>query len=183
MREKDETEKKMKKFLTYALPLVVVSALVGCATPINVRTADPTTASEAYAFKTKPGNAKVYFVAGKMGFTITPEAMRPNVAGAILLINGNIVGQIDKNDVLVVDVVPNQYNFSWQNAHNDSQTQFVNRQLKAGDVLILRANHILPTFGGLSGPPKYELLEQADRSLVTGKRVVSHTSCPATICK
>ena len=173
----------MKRYLSYVLPMLAVGMLVGCATPINVRMADPNTASEAYAFKTKPGNAKVYFVAGKMGFTITPEAMRPNVAGAILLINGNIVGQIDKNDVLVVDVVPNQYNFSWQNAHNDSQTQFVNRQLKAGDVLILQANHILPAFGGFSGPPKYELVEQIDRSLVMGRRVVSQTSCPATICK
>ena len=173
----------MKRYFSYVLPLLIMTALVGCATPINVRMADPTAASEAYGFKTKAGTAKVYFVGGKMGFSITPEALRPTVAGAILLINGNIVGQIDKNDVLVVDVVPNQYNFSWQNVHNDSQTQFVNRQLKEGDVLILQANHILPAFGGFSGPPKYELVEQVDRSLVMGKRVVSQTSCPVTICK
>jgi hypothetical protein len=175
----------MKRYLSYALPFLTVGMLVGCAaTPISVRMADPTAANEAYTFKTKPGLAKVYFVGGTLGTVITPSALKPSITGgAVFFIDGNRVGQIDKNDVLVVDVVPKQYNFSWQYPANDQQTQFVNRQLNAGDIVILQGNSIMPVLGGFGGPFKYELLEQADRSLVMGKRVVSHTSCPATICK
>lgn len=174
----------MRIFLIYLIPAISFTLLVGCASaPINVRPADPQAANDAYSFKTKPGLAKIYFIGGQMGFSLTPNALKPTIAGAILLIDGNVVGQIDKNDVLVVDVVPKQYNLSWQMPANDSQTQFMNRQLKDGDILILQANWFLPAFGGFSGPPRYDLVEIFDRSQVMSKRVISHTSCPNSICK
>jgi len=166
--------------------MLAVGMLVGCTAPLNTKVADPTAASDAHSFRTKPGLAKVYFVGGRMGASMTLKADMPG--GAMLLIDGNHVGQMDKNEVLVVDVVPKQYNFSWKYPAGDSQMQFLSRQVNAGDILILQANWNTGGSGfGLIGlavsPAKYEINVVTNRGLVEGKRVVSHTSCPTSICK
>lgn len=65
--------------------------------------------------------------------------------------------------------------------------QFLQRDVKAGDVIILEATW---NWGGLPfgliglmiSPAKYEINETYDRSLVMGKRVVMPQSCPNTLC-
>jgi predicted small lipoprotein YifL len=179
----------MKHVLCSVSFIIVVLSLTGCATPVMVSPADLEATNQAKTFQTKPGLAKVYFLGGKQGYSITPEALKPKVAnGAIFLIDGNRVGQIEQNDVLVVDVIPKQYTFGWQYPPGDAQIQFLTRQVNAGDVLILQAD--LNMGGGAFGliglainPMKYEITEQTNRGLVVTRRVVSHSGCPVTICR
>lgn len=176
----------MRKKAVLISAVVVMGLLTGCATPVNVSPASQSMVNQATNFTTQPGLAKVYFVGGRMGSSMSLKADMPG--GAIFLIDGNKVGQIDRNDVLVVDVLPKQYTFGWQYPAGDSQIQFVTRQVNAGDVVILEANWNLGGTGfGLIGmmvsPAKYEMNETSNRGLIGSRRVVTHSSCPSMICR
>ena len=173
-----------KKVLASVTTLLVIS---GCAsTPIAVNPTNQVQQQAAYSFSAKPGMAKVYFVGGKTGSGISLKVAM--AGGAFFIIDGSRVGQIDKNDVMVMDVVPKQYNFSWQYPSADSKMNVLSKSLKAGDVVILQANWNTGGAGfGILGmaaaPAQYEISEVFDRSLVSGKRVVSPTTCSSSICQ
>lgn len=171
---------KMKILAVAAILLITT----GCATNIAVMQADPQKQQQAMSFSTNANSAKVYFVGGKTKGHIIKQQIN---GGAILFIDGVRIGQIDKNDVMVFDLKPKQYSFAWQYPAGDSQMQFLQRDVKAGDVIILEATWNLGGAGfGLIGlmvsPAKYEINETYDRSLVMGKRVVMPQSCPNTLC-
>jgi hypothetical protein len=89
---------------------------------------------------------------------------------------------------MVMDVMPKQYNFSWQYPSGDSKMNFLSKSLKAGDVVILQADWNTGGAGfGLIGlavaPAQYQITEVFDRSVVSGKRFVSPTTCPSSICQ
>lgn len=169
---------------TNTILIIVVSVLLSaCAANVSVIPADATKQQQALSFTPNPNSAKVYFVAGKSGNLI--KTSMPG--GAILFIDGIRVGQIDRDDVMVLDLKPKQYSFAWQYPSGDSQMQFVQRDVKAGEVIILEA--VWDTGGagfGLIGllvsPAKYQLSETYDKSLVMGKRIIVPQSCPNTIC-
>jgi hypothetical protein len=84
--------------------------------------------------------------------------------------------------------VPKKYNFSWQYPAGDSKMNFLSKDLKAGEVLILQANWNtggagFGLLGMMAAPAQYEISEVTDRSLLSGKRFVSPTSCPTSICQ
>ncbi len=168
-----------------SITFVATTALLGCATQVAVNPADTTSTQEANSFATKPGMAKIYFVGGKTGSGISIKV--DMAGGAQFIVDGNQVGQIDKNDVLVMDVLPKTYSFSWQYPSGDSKMQFLSRRVNAGDVVILQANWNTGGAGfGLIGaavaPAGYQITEISDRSVVMSKRVVKPTSCPSAIC-
>lgn len=170
-----------------SLLLTTLILTAGCATaPISVNPVNPAQQQSAQSFTAKPGTAKVYFVGGKSGARYSLKATM--LGGAFLVIDGNKVGQIDKNDVMVIDVVPKQYNFSWQYPAGDSKMNVINKNLKAGDVLILQADWnlggaALGLLGMLVAPAQYEITEVFDRGVLSGKRFVSPTTCPTSMCQ
>jgi hypothetical protein len=175
----------MKKILQYTLAVIAITVISGCASkPINVNLADSMTQQSASSFSVKPGSAKIYFVGGIQGSSITLKvAINP---GAEFIIDGNKVGPIDKGDVMVLDVVPSTYNFSWTDPL-DAKMIPITKQLKDGDVVILQANFNTGGMGfGLIGmalsPPEYQIKEVFDRELVARKRFVKPTNCPQKIC-
>jgi hypothetical protein len=176
----------MKSVIKLSLVASAAVILTGCATaPVSVNTADSITQQSAANFAVKPGSAKVYFVGGQTGSGMSLKVAM--AGGAQLIIDGNKVGQIDRGDVMVLDVVPNTYNFSWQYPSGDSKMNFLKRQVKAGDVVIIQANWNTGGAGfGLIGaalsPPEYQINEVGDRGIVSGKRFVKPTTCPSTIC-
>lgn len=163
----------MKRLILTSLALL----LTGCATPVNVLIADFGTQQSAANFQSTPGKARVYFIGGRMGNAISlPVNM---VGGAELAINGFPIGQIDKNDVLVADITPGDYTFSWKYSSGDSTTEFVQKRVSASDIVLLQARWFT---GGIVIPGKYEISEVFDRALFTNKRVVLPTRCPNSIC-
>ena len=176
----------MKNTIKLSLTTITFALLAGCATsPVVVNFADPMTQQSAANFEIKPGLAKVYFVGGKTGSSMSLKVAM--AGGAQLIVDGNKVGQIDRGDVMVLDVVPNTYNFSWQYPSGDSKMNFFKRQVKAGDVLILQANWDTGGAGlGLIGlavsPAEYQINEVGDRGIVSGKRFIKPLTCPTNIC-
>jgi hypothetical protein len=171
------------KLLSWLLFSVV--SLSGCASkPVNVNVADSLTQQSASSFTVIPGSAKVYFVGGVQGSSISLKVeISP---GAELIIDGNKVGPIDKGDVMVLDILPNTYNFSWSGPL-DAKMTTLNKKLQGGDILILQANFNTAGMGfGLIGaalaPPEYQLKEVFDQGLIKNKRFVKPTSCPQKIC-
>jgi hypothetical protein len=163
--------------------ITALLSLTGCAANVSVMQADQSNQQQALSFSTKANSAKVYFVGGKTGNMIKTSM----AGGAILFIDGIRIGQIDRNDVMVFDLKPKQYSFAWQYPSGDSQMQFLQRDVKAGDVIILEATWNtggagLGLLGLMASPAKYEINETYDRSLVMGKRVVVPQSCPQTLC-
>jgi hypothetical protein len=188
-------KRKMLRINYKFIPLTVMLLFVlsGCATAVIVNPADSETIQAANTFAPKEGMAKVYFLGGKTGTAISFPAKM--VGGAILVVDGNQVGPIDKNDVMVLDVVPNEYNFSWQYPRTGNvlteatgEMKFLTKQLSAGDVLILQAYHFTGGggfafgLGNLISPPEFRISEVYDRALVMGKRFVKPITCPNTIC-
>jgi len=169
----------------YKISVLATTILISaCATNVSVIPADANKQQQALSFTPNPKAAKFYFVGGKTGNLIKTSM----AGGAILYIDGVRVGQIDRNDVMVTDLIPKQYSFSWQYPSGDSQMQFIQRDVKAGEVIILQANWNtggagLGLLGLMVSPAKYELNETYDRSLIMGKRVIVPQSCPNTICK
>ena len=155
----------------------LIFVITGCATPVNVLIADFDTQQSAANFQPIPGKARIYFIGGRMGNAISfPATM---VGGAELAINGFAVGQIDKNDVLVADIAPGDYTFSWKYPSGDSTTEFVQKRVSGSDIVLLQATWFT---GGIATPAKYEISEVFDRSLFTNKRIVLPTRCPNSIC-
>jgi len=165
----------MKKICFLSLFFLVVA---GCASvPVNVLIADFETQQSAANFQSTPGKARVYFVGGRMGNAISlPVNM---VGGAELAINGFPIGQIDKNDVLVADITPGDYTFSWKYSSGDSTTEFVQKRVSGSDIVLLQATWFT---GGIATPAKYEISEVFDRALFANKRIVLPTRCPNSIC-
>ena len=178
------------KFISLTVMLLFV--LSGCATAVIVNPADSETMQAANTFAPKEGMAKVYFLGGRFGNAISFPARMSG--GAALVVDGNQIGQIDKDDVMVLDVVPNEYNFSWKYpetgnflTETQGEMKFHRTQLSAGDVLILQAYHYTGAMGfGLIGnailPPEFRISEVYDRALVMGKRFVKPITCPERIC-
>lgn len=170
----------------YRISTILVSIfLTACATNVSVIPADPNKQKQALSFTPNKNSAKVYFVAGKIGNFLYKTSM---AGGAILFIDGVRIGQIDRNDVMVLDLKPKQYSFAWQYPSGDSQMQFVQRDVKAGEIIILEAiwdigGAAFGLIGLMLSPAKYQLNEVYDKSLIMGKRITVPQSCPNTICE
>lgn len=169
-------------FLTFGS----VFLLFGCAAkPINVTVGDTEFSESAKAFKISPESAKIYFFNGRQGSTFSMKADMPG--GAILLINNREVGQIDKQDVLVANIHPKTYTFSWKYPSDDSKHIELTKDIKAGEVIILEPFWDLGGIGfGLVGallaPPEYKISESQNKNIIQGKRVVRANTCPVEIC-
>jgi hypothetical protein len=167
----------MKTRLT--LNFLILLLLVSCASiPVNVIVADFETQQSAANFQVPRGKARVYFVGGRSGNAISLKAAM--VGGAELLINGFSVGQIDRNDVLVIDITSGDYTFSWKYPSGDSITELVQKEISVGEIILLQANW--NTGFGIASPAKYELSEVYDKAVFSNKRIVLPTRCPQSIC-
>lgn len=161
-------------------------ALASCATPVIVNPADPTTQQAAVSFTVKPETAKVYFVGGRTGSGMSLKVAM--VGGAEFIVNGTGLGQIDRGDALVVDLAEGTYNFSWRYPAGDSKMNFLEKQVKAGDIVILQADWNtggsgFGFIGAALAPAEYQISEIYDRTVLTGKRFVVPINCSPTICR
>ncbi len=168
------------------LVVSLVFFIVGCAAPrvYNTVATDVATTQAASTFSPQQGYSKVYFSAGTQGFGAFTD---PKIWGGEFFIDGINVGQINQNEVLVIDVIPNTYTFTFSPHNNsDATRQPLTKSLAAGSILILRADLKMGFMGLLLGPLAASgaatLTESEDKRLVIGRGFVAPSNCPVKFC-
>ena len=105
---------------------------------------------------------------------------------------GKIVGSKNKEDVLVFQVKPGKYDFSWNVRSTDpidknATPQVMSIILKRGEIVVLQGDYSLGgaamfgLIGGMVSPPKTWLL-RAERNEIQGKTVVLPQTCEPNVC-
>jgi hypothetical protein len=164
-------------------------SLQACTTPAITAKADDATTQSASNFSVQKDRAKVYFVNGKIaGNMFDMKHQYPSD----FMIDGKVIASKNKEDVLVFELRPGKYDFSWNVRSTDpidknTAPQSLQTILTAGDILILRGDYNMGGAAGfgligamISTPKTY--LFKAERSDVQGKNVVVPQSCVETIC-
>ncbi len=176
----------MYKYLTHLMCLLL---LAGCVTKAQVINADNDTIFRAKTFKTSPGSARVYFVGGKLIGNLF--GMRHSYSSDIY-INSVLIGSMNKDDVMVFELKPGVYNFSWNVRSTDpidkkSEPQIFEYRLGEGDIVVLRGDYDLGGAGsfGLIGsmfsPPKTEI-KKINQDEIQNRNVVLPQNCPEKVC-
>jgi hypothetical protein len=140
------------------------------------------------SFNAPKGAGRVYFTNGLVtGASMFSEKVH-NFPTA-LIVDGVIVGKINKGDVLVLDVKPGNYEFMWRSAYegNDMKAKPLVLGVVAGEVLILKSEYNLGGIGfgliaSLLTPPSFELSSTRDRDGIQDLNFVKATTCPKSIC-
>lgn len=176
----------MSRFFSSGMTVFAVMLLVGCAAPPTYRTVpvDSETATDLRSFTAKAGLARVYFAGGTQGFGAFTD---PQLNGAEFFIDGISVGQINRNEVLALDVVPNTYTFSFQPAMTgEIKREPLTKMLTPGSVSVFRADLRMGRMALLLGPlaasATASLTEISDRRLFDQRTFVVGTGCPSNIC-
>lgn len=175
--------------MKYLVLIMMCFGLQACTTPAIVTKADAETAQKAMAFEVPNDRAKVYFVNGIiMGNMFKMKHQYPSD----FIVDGKTIGSKNKEDVLVFELKPGKYDFSWNVRSTDPIDKNANPQvmstiLKGGEVVILQGDYSLGgaamfgLIGGMVSPPK-TWLSKADRSEVLGKSIVMPQTCEAQLC-
>jgi len=132
-----------------------------------------------------PRLARVFFLGGKMGTSYSLNVQMPG--GASFEVNGKVVGRIEKSDVLILDLKPGKHLFTWKYDADDAKRIPIERELKAGESLILQARFNtggagFGLFGLAASPAEYQLEVVTDSSVFAEKRFISSPSCPLELC-
>ena len=169
--------------------LIILLSLVGCVTKAQVINADSDMVSRAKLFKTSSGNARIYFVGGKLIGNMF--GMRHSSSSDIY-VNSQLIGSMNKDDVMVFELKPGVYSFSWNVRSTDpiekkTEPQVFEYRLGDGDVIVLRGDFDLGgaaafgLIGSLFSPPKTEI-KKASRDDIENRNVVVPQQCPENIC-
>jgi hypothetical protein len=132
-----------------------------------------------------PRLARIFFLGGKMGTSYSLNVQMPG--GASFEVNGKVVGRIEKSDVLMLDLKPGKHLFSWKYDSDDAKRMPIERELRAGESLILQARFNtggagFGLFGLAASPAEYQLEVVTDTSVFAEKRFISSSSCPLELC-
>jgi hypothetical protein len=120
-----------------------------------------------------------------MGTSYSLNVQMPG--GASFEVNGRVVGRIEKSDVLMLDLKPGKHLFSWKYDSDDAKRMPIERELKAGEHLILQARFNtggagFGLFGLAANPAEYQLEVVTDTSVFADKKFISSSSCPSDLC-
>lgn len=177
---------RIAKFMLVA---VLGTFLAGCTTPATVTRTDTVSERRAANFEVAPDRAKVYFVNGKIvGNLFGLNHRYPSD----LFVDSQPVGSMNKENVMVFDLPPGKYKFSWNVRSTDMidkktvprETEF---RVAGGDVLVLRgdwdpgASGSFGLIGAMISPPKTEI-RRGDRADVGGKEFVLPQTCDVSLC-
>lgn len=173
--------------LTCVSSLFLITA---CTTPAVVRQADPGVASAAKSFRGDPDRAKIYFVNGKIVGNIFGMAHR---YPKDIFVNGRLIGSMNPENVMVIDLTPGEYRFAWNVRSTDiidkkTESQDALVRVGAGDVVVMVSEYdmggaaMFGLLGSLMSPPKAQFRRGTPADVAADKTVVAPQSCPQDIC-
>ena len=162
---------------------------VGCSTPAHVLKIDKEKDPTINNFIAKPDLGRVYFTNGNIIsfniFNLHPVHRH----SSDISVNSALIGSMNFNDVMVLDMLPGKYKISWNVRSTDlilKQTQPTTFEfsITAGEVKVLKGdfdNGAGNLIGTLYSPPKTSVSE-SERKFFEGKNFVNPQTCPSTIC-
>ena len=185
----DTCKLDIKMYIKSIFYFLSVIMLVGCTTPAVVSKADANFENRAKSFQVEPTKSKVYFVNGN----IVPSMF--NSAHAYpsdFLINDTVIGSMNKDNVLVVDLMPGSYEFHWMPRSTDlidkkSVPKKANLQVNGGQILVMRGDYSLGgaayfgLIGSMVSPPTTSIVI-GTKDDIKNKIVVSPQNCNPSIC-
>jgi hypothetical protein len=163
--------------------------LIGCTTPAVVQKADSDFEDKARSFRVEPNKSRIYFVNGKItsGF-FNPSHQYPSD----LSINGVLIGSMNKENVMVLDLIPGTYEFHWMPRSTDlidkqSVPQKTKLKADAGQFLVIQGDFSMGggayfgLVGSMVSPPTTTIVV-ASKDDIKNKVVVSPQNCNPSIC-
>jgi hypothetical protein len=171
------------------LSSVLSLSLIACTTPAVVQKADSDVENKAKSFQVDSNKSKIYFINGKMTSGLfNPTHSYPSD----LAINDIVIGSMNKENVLVVDLLPGTYEFYWLPRSTDmidkkSVPQKTKLKVDAGQVLVLQGDYSMGgaayfgLLGSMVSPPTTSIVV-ASREDIKNKVVVSPQNCKPSIC-
>jgi hypothetical protein len=176
------------RFVGTALLVFMLSA---CAPQVAKVGFDKTTVLELRKFQAPATAARLYFL---NGYANSPQSpLRQGFASALLL-NGILVGEINKEDVLVADVVPGTYEATWQLAQMasdmaDFDMPSTKINLKAGEIYVVKADVHQESSGILilgavigATRPQCRVSITKNSSDISTFNFIKPIACPKSLC-
>ena len=171
------------------LPVLAALVLGGCAERMITEGYGPSRVSELLQFKAPQSAARIYFMNGTLtGYTMHIRHGYPSS----LWLSGNLVGSVNKQDVLVADALPGTYDIYWTSGPDAIGPDAIKAtkqtvSIMAGEYYVIRANFNVGgtgfgLLGALANPPSTEILFNKDTTDIGSLKLVKPISCPATIC-
>jgi hypothetical protein len=176
----------MKSHLTL---LFFVLLIQGCTTPAIVMQADSQTVNRAMSFDVAPDRSRVYFISGRVVENMFNMSHR---YPSDFILNGKVIGSKNKDDVMVFEVKPGPYDFSWNVRSTDlidknASPQIMSLILSPGEIIVLQGDYsmgggaMFGLIGSMVSPPKTWLI-RTDRSKALGRNVVLPQECQVNVC-
>ena len=175
--------------MKFILLVLACLSLQACTTPAIVSKADDATTLKAMSFEVSNDRAKIYFVNGRI---VENMFNMKHQYPSDFIVDGKVIGSKNKEDALVFEVKPGNFNFSWNVRSTDpidknAAPQVMSINLVAGEILILRGDYSLGgaamfgLIGGMVSPPKTWLIK-TDKSEIQGKTIVLAQNCDVNVC-
>ena len=187
----------MKKFFSATALILFLS---GCTTPAMVKKADNVTADKAVSFEVTKKRSKVYIIAGVLRDALWKIK---HEAPSDIYVNGKKIGSKNGRDVMVFELEPGKYDFSWQSRGEDIGKKAISHILKktllGGEITVLQQDYSQGgaghgAAGGILGvlvgayvgaPPGLWFVEgdtDAAKSAINGGNIVVPQFCKPTLC-
>jgi len=171
------------------LAMFIFGLLGGCTTPAVIQKADPLAEYKAKIFDVDASKSKIYFVNGK----VTPNMFNMDHSyPSDFYVNDIAIGSMNKDNAMVVDLIPGSYDFHWLPRSTDlidknSLPQKFKIKAEGGQVIVLRGDYSLGgaayfgLIGSLASPPKTSITV-ASKEDISNKVIVLPQNCNTTFC-
>jgi hypothetical protein len=187
----------MKKLI---LTLLVLLIFQGCQTTNTILKEQKSKFLESELFKVSKDRGKVFYVQGEfLGGSFFNLNHR---FASDFFINKKNIGSKTKDDVMVFELKPGEYEFFWDvkggdflyDAGNRSKfavPEILKTKILGGEILILKGNYNSGDKSyGLLGPifsstPKSlleKISDKSKRTIINGKKIVSPQKCDVNLC-
>ena len=180
----------MMKIHTFRIlsAMFIFGLLGGCTTPAVVQKADPLSEYKAKIFDVDASKSKIYFVNGKA----TPNMFNiDHPYPSDFYVNDIAVGSMNKDNAMVIDLIPGQYDFHWLPRSTDlidknSVPQKSRIKVEGGQVIVLRGDYSLGAaaffglIGSIASPPKSITVAMKDD--ISSKVIVLPQNCKTNFC-
>ena len=177
----------MKNNINVILYTVLSILFVGCAVPAKVYKADTETEAQAVNFEVSEDKGKIYFITGVHRSPLIDIKLKDPMD---IYVKDQNIGSMNHKDVMVFELEPGLYDFSWKPRTNDplkanTELKPLTIDIQAKQIYVLQGNYSqggtgFGLIGGAIVPPTAHTI-QVSKEKISGLNVVIPQNC-GSIC-